>query len=193
MSTTPSPNSLTSLYDLPLIEDIPLEQTPWMDIVKVTAKSNRTLAGDLHGHYNHNLRPASRHVATLCRQVEESAVQRAQGAKEHNARVEAQRERQKSQRDAEVRQERGALQALEADLARAHREAAHRVALAGKFYNPQHPDPECVLYHEEESLEALAAELKLPWTPDDDKARLGKVLVTLVTLGTGMLFGISWA
>jgi hypothetical protein len=186
-------NSLagTYAYDLPTVDDVPLEQTAWAHLVALAEKSNPALAYDLHAFYERKLRPSIHRVLDVRRQEEEAVSRRNAAASAHNKQLEAKIAKLRQDEQLLTQKDKAALAALEDPLSRAHQEAAHRVALAGGFYDPQMPDPSCVLRHAPASLEALAAELRLPWTPDDEKARLPKALAYVLTVGVGLLIGVS--
>jgi hypothetical protein len=181
----------TYAYDVPAVDDVPLDQSAWARLVALVEKSNPTLAYNLHAFYERKLRPSIHRVLDVRRQEEEAVARRNAAASAHNKQLEANIAKLRQDEEMAIQKDKAALTALEEPLSRAHREAAHRASLEGVFYDPQSPNPSCVLRHVPASLEALAAELRLPWTPDDEKARLPKALAHVLTVGVGLLMGVS--
>lgn len=178
-------------YDAPAVEDVPLESTPWARLVAVVGRCNQALAEDLHAFYDHKLRPTIRILLEVRCRAEEALEWRNRAAREHNRCLDAKIEELRAKLSEAAQAHESMRRELDQQLALAHDDARHKVALTGGFYDPQNPDPACVLRHQPARLEALAGEMGLPWTPDDDKARLPKVVANALTVGIGMITGVS--
>lgn len=178
-------------FSIPTIEDRPLAETPLAEAVALIKQQMPIRADHLHHFYDEKLRPAYRRVIAV-RDEEEArlAAYNAQ-AQRIEARIDAEQEALRGKRDMAVAKDRDNLVALDAPLSEAHREAAEKAARAGGAYDPENPSEACVLRHERRPLEAIAADLSLPWTPADKKSLMPALASWFTTLLIGVMIGLS--
>jgi hypothetical protein len=152
---------------VPIVDDLPLAQTPLWEAVEWIRQGRPTLAARLHHFYDEKLRPALRRWHAV-REEEEvrKEVYNAQ-AQEHNALISVQQDTLRVERDAAIAPEQAMFRTLDLQIAEAHQEAGGRFAQAEGTYDMLNPSADGVLRHSPIPLEVVAAEMALPWTPDD--------------------------
>lgn len=181
-----------SVFSIPTVEDVPLEQTPLAPGLRAIAANLPVRAATLHHFYDVKLRPALRRFWDVLQ--EETARQEEANAfaQRRNAAITVEQQSLESERDAATLPDRQALTALEdGPLAEAHTVAAEKVAHAGGTYDPQTPSEECVLRHVRRPLEVHAAEASLPGPHGDPLAHLPGWLNWVLTAAVGSLVGLS--
>jgi hypothetical protein len=171
-------------HGVPTIEDVPLLQTPLADATAAIKERLPISGAELEHEYDHKLRPALRRLIAI-RDAEDKELVR------HNEQAEQLSKDLDKEIEAVAEAEKQALAEVEARLVNAHRDAARQVAETGGIYDPQHPSDECALRLPAPDAAAVAAELKLPWTPSDRQAVMGVLVGWLVTVTVGMMIGLS--
>jgi hypothetical protein len=178
-------------FNIPTIEDLPLEQTALGAAVAVVRESLPLRAADLAHFYDHKLRPAFRRLLAVRLEEETRLGEYNAGARRSQEEADTEQARLEEARDAATHPTHAAVIALDADLIAAHQEATAKVARTGGAYDPQNPSPACVLRHERRPLEVIAAEMALPWTHADARDMMSSRLAWGMTTLVGMLIGVS--
>lgn len=182
----------SSVFSVPTVEDVPLEQTPLAAGLRAIALDRPVRAAALHHFYDLKLLPALRRFwQVLAEEVGRLDAGNA-FAERRNADVATGRETQEAARDAATAEDRQALKALEdGPLPAAHDDATVKVARVGSLYDPADPSDGCVLRHVRRPLEAIAAEQELPGPHGDAHAHLPGWLGWTLTALVGVLVGLS--
>ena len=169
-----------------LVDDVDAYQTDMKRII-AEVDTHDPIAGAELGHfYNQRLLPTLRRLVAVHEDAEKGTAQARAQAEAHNRFLDEQ--------DAEInRDDRNTLAHTEAALPDAHAQAGVAVARTGGEYDPASLTPESALRLRTESLESLAGELRLPWTPTDKHATLVPALAWLCSVMVGTLIGVSIA
>ena len=178
-------------FNVPSIEDLPLQQTALGEAVAHIRESLPVRAAELAHFYDHKLRPAFRRLLAVRLEEETRLEAWNERSRSSHARADKDQESLTASRDAATRSTQETVIGLDQDLIAAHQEAAAKAAQVGGAYDPQNPSPACVLRHERRPLEVIAAELALPWTHADARDMMSAGLAWVTTTLIGVLIGIS--
>ena len=179
-------------YSTPAVTGTPIEQTALAPALRVIEGEAPLMAAEIRDNHDRKLLPAyGNHRDVVRHEHAELEAQRAQ-ALAINADVEAERLRWEAEREKAVAPHVPALRRIEDELLpQAHLDAASAASSVGGVYLPKDPSEACVLRHERRPLEAVAAELRLPWAPGDVKDIAVSPMGWLSLIGVGTLLGIS--
>jgi len=179
------------LYGPPLVEDVPLTDTPYAQTLTVLREFDPLAADHLHARWETQIRLSVRTLHQV-RSEEETrlATQNARAASE-NARIDGEIERSEQACRASCASLEEQREAHAERINEAHREAAKTVAAAGGEYDPNAPSDTSVLRIVPRDLRSIAAGYGLPWVEQDHANQMGKVIGNVATVGFGALFGIS--
>jgi|GEM_PF-1546288 len=174
-------------------DDRPVAQTPKVEYLALIAATHPLRAKWLHDFYDHSVLPLLKRYQDLVREEWEKLAGINAEVERHNADLEARLADLEVEREDKTLTDRQAILALDMPFKEAQRHAAEKVTRAGGAYDPQNPTPEAVLRQEKRTLEALAGEYGIPWTPGDASRRLPKWFLWALTIGTGIVIGLSLA
>jgi hypothetical protein len=178
-------------YEVPLVDDVPLAQTPYHAALLAIESHDPARAHALRAFYDRRLLGSLRCLADARAEAEEKLERDLEQARKINGEVETQHKRIEREKEEALRPFVEQVEQSEDALTRAHHAAALAMARCGHPYDPTLPDASGVLRHEREPLEAIAGELDEPWTPGDAEQRLPKNATFALTALTGAVLGLS--
>lgn len=180
-------------FNVPTVDESRIEETELLRAIEVIRKRKPGLAAHLEHTYNHKLLPAGQRPRDV-RAAEERWFQ------EHNARaIESNKHIDQQTKELEDKREQATAECREAldlaneALAEAHKLAADKVACSGGEYDPSSPTAQSVLDLGPNCMQAVAAELNIPWTPGSTHLLpmwLSWVLSIVVGTMVGLSFGL---
>jgi hypothetical protein len=178
-------------YTIPTVDDVPVEQTPLITAIEKISEQHPILGALLQHAYQHKLQTRRCEAREIRQEEERRRTEHNQRAVQENAKIERQQEQLQKAQERATRADRAALRALDAPLLAAHQQAAARVAHVGGLYDPGSPDEACVLRHVPRAPEAIAADLRLPWTPSDKIVQMATIMSYFLSALIGTMIGLS--
>jgi len=159
-----------------------------------TSGRSLALVATIRDFHDRKLLPAlRRHLDTIAFEEAELAKSK-ENAISVNCKVEetrAQLEEKRVQASSDLVEKLAALE--DTELPEAQEIAGSLVAQAGGVYNSANPSDDCVLRHKRRPLEAIAADLKLPWAPGDKHEMIPGWIGGIALIAVSCLVGLSLA
>lgn len=178
-------------YTTQLVEDIPLEATPYVGALTLLRQMDPLKANTLHGRWETELRAALRTIQRVRQEEEEALARRNRRAVEENARIDAEQQAQFAACKDALQPHQALREALIKKLAEAHATAAVAVTRAGGSYDPNNPSEAGVLRITSRTLPVIAGDLGLPFLEADKLSHMHPLIANIATVGFGTLFGLS--
>lgn len=178
-------------YNPATVDDTLIERSPLIGAIEVIREHCPGRAAQLEHYYNNKLLAAERRLYDV-RLAEQLKLQQYNTrAIKENTDIDALVKSLEEDKAQAIAQHRQTFDSMNNSLSEAHKSAGEKMAGVGAPYDPANPTASSLFDISLNRMRAVAAELKLPWSPENTKPLLHTYLSWALSIVVGVMIGLS--